>query len=177
MTNNTYKLFTALHRLGRQLHRAHHYEHHLHRRGRYREQSRLLRLIAENEGIIQRDLAEKMDVRPSSMTEMLAKIEKSGFILRQHDTKDQRIMHIFLTDQGRSIVKESQENDTILTTSLFNGLTAEEVDEMLRLTEKLSVHLTTIEPHYGCLHEQFHKFGRHIRSSLAHHNSEDHAKQ
>lgn len=143
MENKAYTLLTALHRLGRQLHRAYH--HHGHNNNHYREQSHLLFLIAANNGIIQRDLAEKMDVRPSSMTEMLIKFEHAGLIKRCQDEKDQRIMHIFLTINGWASVKQSQNDDEILASSLLHGLTENDIGTMLHLTEKLSAHLNTIE--------------------------------
>ncbi|QAT50223.1 MarR family transcriptional regulator [Caproiciproducens sp. NJN-50] len=142
-SNNSLKLFTALHRLGRQMHRC---AHHIgHAGGYYREQSRLLLLIAENDGVIQRDLAEEMDVRPSSMTEMLAKMEQLGLVERKQDEKDQRVMHIFLTEQGKSAVKESQDATRKMTDTLFGGLSGEEISQMLILTEKLCTHLDAID--------------------------------
>lgn len=141
--DNNAKLYTALHRLGRQLHRCSHRLGHM--EGHYREQPRLLLLIAENDGVIQRDLAEEMDVRPSSMTEMIGKMEQMGLVYRRQDEKDQRVMHIFLTEQGRAIVEESKRANAKLTDTLFRGLTEEEVEEMLRLTEKLTAHLDTMD--------------------------------
>lgn len=141
--NNSARLYTALHRLGRQMHRCSH--HLVHMDGYYREQSRLLLLIAENEGVIQRDLAEEMDVRPSSMTEMLGKMEQMGLLYRRQDEKDQRVMHIFLTEQGRAVAEKSQKANERLTDRLFQGLTEEEIQEMLRLTEKLASHLDTMD--------------------------------
>lgn len=171
MANNAYKLLIAMHRLGRQLHRASHQGHH---HNHYREQSHLLILIAENDGIMQRDLAEKMDVRPSSMTEMITKMEKAGFISRQQDERDQRIMHIFLTEKGKSSVEDSQKNDIMLTASLFQGLTDEEITEMLRLTEKLSAHLSTIETApTECWHHHMHMFAHKMHQSLSHHKNDE----
>lgn len=144
MEENTHaKLYTSLHRLGRQLHRCSHHLGHLD--GYYREQSRLLLLIAENDGVIQRDLAEEMDVRPSSMTEMLGKMEQLGLVYRKQDEGDQRVMHIFLTEQGRTIAEESKKANAKLTDALFQGLTEDEINEMLRLTEKLAAHLDTLD--------------------------------
>ena len=140
---NAVKLYTALHRLGRQLHRSAHRLGHM--EGQYREQSHLLLLIAENDGVIQRDLAVEMDVRPSSMTEMLAKMEQLGLIRREQDEKDQRVMHIFLTEQGKIAAEESKKSNAQLTERLFDGLSAEEMEEMLHLTEKLTAHLNAMD--------------------------------
>lgn len=137
-------LYTSLHRLSRQLHRYSHRffqgKHH-----HYQEQFRLLFLIAENDGIIQRDLVEKMDVRPSSMTQMIAKMEQLGLVSRKQDEKDQRVMHIFLTEQGKTAVAESQKTSEKLVDTMFAGLTDEEVGQMLQLTEKLCTHLSAID--------------------------------
>lgn len=142
-TDNAAKLYTALHRIGRQLHRC---AHRLgHTEGHYREQSRLLLLIAENEGVIQRDLAMEMDVRPSSMTEMLARMERMGLICRRQDEQDQRVMHIYLTDAGKAAAEESEQASARLTGRLFAGLTPEEIAEMLRLTEKLADALDALD--------------------------------
>jgi DNA-binding MarR family transcriptional regulator len=141
--NHNEDLYTALYRLGRQLHRC---AHRLgQKQGYYREQSRLLLLIAENDGVIQRDLAMGMDVRPSSMTEMLARMEQLGLIRREQDEKDQRVMHIFLTEQGKEVAEESRKTSTQMAEKLFEGLTPEETDEMLRLTEKLTAHLDALD--------------------------------
>jgi len=142
-TDTAVKLYAALYRTGRQLHR---FSHRMgYPGGYYREQTRLLLLISENDGVIQRDLAEEMDVRPSSMTEMLAKMEQLGLITRKQDEKDQRVMHIYLTDQGKTAVDESRKKESELTGTLFSGLTEEETSEMLRLTEKLVTHLDEMD--------------------------------
>ena len=146
-SNKAGRLYTALHRLGRQLHRSAHWLGHI--EGHYREQSRLLLLIAESDGVIQRDLAEEMDVRPSSMTEMLARMEQLGLICRKQDEKDQRVMHIFLTEQGKTAADESKKANERLTEKLFEGLTEEEVDDMLRLTEKLTASLDAMDAAYA----------------------------
>ncbi|MFT9077212.1 MarR family winged helix-turn-helix transcriptional regulator [Ethanoligenens sp.] len=140
---DTIKLYTAIHRLGRQMHRCAHRIGHA--EGYYREQSRLLMLIAENDGVIQRDLAEEMDVRPSSMTEMLSKMEQLGLVERRQDEKDQRVMHIFLTEQGKNAAKASQNATEEMANTLFAGLADEDVGKMLELTEKLCAHLDAMD--------------------------------
>lgn len=162
---NTAQLYTALYRLGRQLHRCSHWLGHM--EGYYREQFRLLLLIEENNGVIQRDLAEKMDVRPSSMTEMLGKMEQLGLIFRRQDEKDQRVLHIFLTQQGKDAAEESRSSSAKLTDQLFGGLTEEEIGEMLRLTEKLTAHLDAVD---SAALEQAAPHGHHRGFSGHHHD-------
>ncbi|MDP4151994.1 MAG: MarR family transcriptional regulator [Bacillota bacterium] len=140
MDDTAIKLYTALNRVGRQMHRISHS-----RAGHYREQMRILKLIEQNNGVIQRDLAWQMDVRASSMTEMLAKLEKRGLVERKQDDDDQRVMHIFLTDQGIKAAQESEQTGEILINSMFKGLTEPEMKQMLILTEKLIESLSARE--------------------------------
>lgn len=149
-SNEKIELYTELHRLERQMHRISHWGWHEH--GHYREVSRLLRLIADNDGVMQRDLAFEMDVRPSSMTEMLSRMEAHGLVQRKPDEKDQRVMHIHLTEEGRKIAEESAEAMERLASMMFGSFTEEEAAQMLALTKKLCGSLDTMAPAQG-LHE------------------------
>jgi len=145
-------------------------------------------LIAENDGVIQRDLAEEMDMRPSSMSEMLAKMEELGFLLRKQDDKDQRVMHIFLTERGKNAVEESQSATKNIADTLFKGLSGEEIQQMLFLTEKLCAHLETMDTAetawetghyrhhrgYGDRHSLEERHGHH-RDYRARHGFDDHS--
>lgn len=164
------QLYAALHRLARQMHRFHSLrEGH----GHYREQSRLLLLIAQNDGIIQRELAEEMDVRPSSMTEMLAKMEQLGLVVRKQDEKDQRAIHVYLTDEGKAAAEEFRRATERLTDTVFKSLSDEEIKEMFRLTLKVcdDLRATGLDEHMHGHHEHHRGFEK------GHHHRHDHATE
>jgi DNA-binding MarR family transcriptional regulator len=133
-TSNT--LFNAFQRLSRQIRRASH-QAIREKGGLFHRQAYLLHLVAENGGANQRDLAEQMDVRPSSMTEMLMKLEQTGFIARNPDLQDQRAMRICLTDMGKREVEQLIAINDDFADSLFNTLSEEEKMQMLTIIEKL----------------------------------------
>ena len=137
--NTGRELYHALRRLFRLMHRTGHPGSGPH--GLFRGQAHLLTTIMDNEGIIQRDLAEVMDIRPSSLTEMLAKMIQDGLIARRQDEKDQRLMHILLTEEGRKVLEAVTESDDAVTESLFDCLSAEEASAMLVLCNKLGAGL------------------------------------
>jgi Transcriptional regulators len=163
----TNQLYNALSRLGRQIHRMEHWMAHGDMLGQklYRGQPRLLSLISQNNGASQRDLAEEMDVRPSSMTEMLLRMEQAGLITRKQDETDQRVMRIFLTEAGEKAAEQSGAATLDLTTTIFNCLTQEEQAQMLTLIEKISAGIVAIagpdapDTHHHWLHHGHH--GRH----------------
>lgn len=167
------ELYNALHKLVRQMHRFSHKVEH--RTGYRREQARLLHVISEDEGITQRELAEIMDVRPSSMTAMIAKLEQFGFIMRKQDERDQRVMHIYLTDEGRNIEKETLEPTQALIGQLFENLTDEEISEMIRIIQKLSQNLENQDmgTHMSTRHHGHHRHVSDLLEYLGKQNDDD----
>ena len=65
----------------------------------------LLLSIEESKGISEpTKLSEELLIPKQSITSMLDKLEKKGYILRTHSEKDRRKINISLTDCGRKIV-------------------------------------------------------------------------
>lgn len=161
---NLDELCHNLHRLNRQMHRVYHRESYQRDRF-YQGQANLLLLIFQNDGASQRDLAEQMDIRPSSMTEMLSKLEQNGLIVKKRDDKDQRIMHIHLTENGKKQAEKVSENKDTLAESFFAGLTEDEQEQLFMLIKKLSTSLEEIEnsheEHICHKHEFGHRGGHH----------------
>lgn len=62
-----------------------------------------LKEIAHNDGITQRDLAEKLSVSRPTLTVMLQKMERSGLIERTSDSADQRYTHLHVSPRGTAI--------------------------------------------------------------------------
>lgn len=161
-----HQLYNTLSRMSRQIHRMEHWIAGgvLGKAKLYRGQAHLLLLISQNNGASQGDLAEITDVRPSSMTEMLVKMEQTGLVTRRQDDKDQRIMRIFLTEDGRRIANEAKATVDDFTTKIFNCLTAEEQDNMLKLIEKVSANIEDLyssdvvaSDHHGACHKYRHQ--------------------
>lgn len=66
-----------------------------------RGQGRILAVLRMKDGISTRDLSYLLGIRVSSLNELLAKLEKAGYITRQPSEEDKRIILIHLTEQGR----------------------------------------------------------------------------
>lgn len=62
-----------------------------------------LKEIAHNDGITQRDLAEKLSVSRPTLTVMLQKMERAGLIERRSDSADQRYTRLHVSAQGAAI--------------------------------------------------------------------------
>ena len=98
-----------------------------------RGQMALLAQIGENPGIAQKALAQQLEIQPASISELLAKLERKGLILREKDETDRRITRVSLTEAGKAIVGSSDAADV----DPFQALTAEEQAQLQELLAKL----------------------------------------
>jgi DNA-binding MarR family transcriptional regulator len=68
-----------------------------------RSASTALLALWEQEGFTQTELADRLKITPATVTKMLQRMEKTGFIQRKPDAKDQRASRVYLTKAGRAI--------------------------------------------------------------------------
>lgn len=105
---------------------------------------RLLSCLAENPHVSSRDLCEILDLRPSSLSEMLTRAEGEGWITRAVDEEDRRVQRIDLSPKGKSFVEEmesAREKDYQRKTACF---TEEEKAQFCALCNRLSEHLESL---------------------------------
>ena len=67
-----------------------------------RGQGRIIAVLKLQDGISTKDLSYLLGVRVSSLNELLAKLEKNGYITRIAANDDKRIMLVKLTEKGRN---------------------------------------------------------------------------
>ena len=67
---------------------------------------RLLACAAENPGVSSRELCELLDIRPSSLSEMLSRAEAEGLLTRAADEEDRRVQHITLSPKGSKLISD-----------------------------------------------------------------------
>lgn len=63
--------------------------------------------INGNPGLKVSDLATALTIHPSTCSNMLDKLEEQGLINRDRSSKDQRTVHLFLTEQGKSMLEQA----------------------------------------------------------------------
>ena len=72
-----------------------------------KSQSMILFQLHRDGRISQKELAQKLNVSAPSITSMIQKMEKSGYIVRNVDEKDQRMMRLDLTEKGQACIEHS----------------------------------------------------------------------
>jgi len=71
--------------------------------GLHRGQPFMLRVLWAEEGLTQTELARRLHRTPATITNMLQRLQKAGFVERRPDPQDQRISRVSLTEAGREI--------------------------------------------------------------------------
>ena len=102
---------------------------------------RLLTCAAENPGVSSRELCELLDVRPSSLSEMLSRAEADGLLTRAVDEADRRIQRITLSEKGRRIITDMESARDLDARKKTACLTEAEKRQFCELCNRLSEHI------------------------------------
>jgi len=102
---------------------------------------RLLGCTAKNPGVSSRELCEILDVRPSSLSELLARTEADGLITRTADEADRRIQRVSLSPRGQQLITEMEATRDLDAQKKTACLTEEEKEQFCALCDKLSAHM------------------------------------
>jgi DNA-binding MarR family transcriptional regulator len=88
------------------------------------------------------DLAERLDLSQSSVTRMVAPMEKLGWVTRADDPRDARVGYVVLTAAGRRLVHDGTKTLDQLSSSLFGDhWTEKELATLARLLGRLTANL------------------------------------
>ena len=94
--------------------------------GLYRGQPPVLRALWAQDGLTHTDLARSLEVQPATITKMINRMEKNGFVQRRQDPDDQRVSRVYLTEAGRAVQEDVRQVWRTLEQEAFGGFTMEE---------------------------------------------------
>jgi DNA-binding MarR family transcriptional regulator len=109
--------------------------------GLCRGQPFVLHALWEEEGIPHSVLAERLNVTPATVTNMLKRMEKAGLIERRQDEEDQRVSRAYLTDAGHEIRAPVEEMWRAIERQAFSGFSPEECDSLCQLLIRMQENL------------------------------------
>lgn len=95
----------------------------------------------QEEGVIQKDLAEVFQRRSASISSMLRGLEEKGYIERVRPAGNERQKNLFVREKGVRLIDEFNANFLAVEESLKAGLTPQEVETLIALLTKVRNHL------------------------------------
>lgn len=100
-------------------------------------QARILKIVSSNDGISQRRLQEIVGIKPGSLSEVLLKLEKLGYIKRGIDPDDKRRQVVCITDEGRKAFEDIHAEREKESEHIFDSLSQDEKGQLLSILNKL----------------------------------------
>lgn len=100
--------------------------------------SRYQQIHPEREGIYVSKIAEKLRIAPSQISRMLKKLEERELIGRSVDTRDRRNTYVFLSENGKEVCRQVQNNMQVYFESVWKSMGEEQIDELIRLCNRLA---------------------------------------
>lgn len=104
----------------------------------HRGQAMLLGILFEKDGESHKELVEKMNIRPSSLGELVDRLEQNGYVVRRPNEKDKRISNVFLTEDGWQTAQKYIRHRAELLNNVFSGLSGAEQAQLAYLLDKLT---------------------------------------
>jgi DNA-binding MarR family transcriptional regulator len=101
--------------------------------GLYRGQPPMLHALWEQEGLTHSELAARLHVQPATITKMIQRMEKAGFVERRDDPKDQRVSRVYLSEAGYAIRAKVEQVWDQLGSETFARVTPAEQETLHRL--------------------------------------------
>ena len=112
--------------------------------GLYRGQPPVLHALWEEEGRTHSELAARLHVQPATITKMIQRMERAGFVERRSDPEDQRVSRVYLTKAGHAIREDVQQVWRTLEQETFAGFSLEERALLRRFLAQMRENLTGV---------------------------------
>lgn len=105
--------------------------------GMHRAQAGLLCTLFAQDGMTQSELAERLSVQGATITNMLQRMEESGLVIRRRDAEDNRLVRVYLTDEGRQKERSINEQFQNLEGKVFAGMCHEHRTQLRQMLQQM----------------------------------------
>ena len=112
--------------------------------GLHRGQGFVLSYLWHNDGIPSAEIARALRISPATVTNMVKRMERGGWIERRPDPNDQRVVRIHLTDKALSLKEEVRGSFRELEEEITDVLTEEEEETLRAVLAKVHSRLVEV---------------------------------
>lgn len=94
-------------------------------------------VLKDKPGITMGELCERLYLACSTATDLIDRMEKNGYLERNRDPDDRRVIRLSITEKGQNIIDQVINARRRYVESILSQLTQEEIDQLERSLEKL----------------------------------------
>lgn len=102
-----------------------------------REQLGILLLLSLGDGLYQTQIANILGKDRPNITRMIDVLETNGFIRREKDDNNRRILKVYLTDKGKERVSVAKPLKDRMNAAQYKGMTDDEIINLVTLLRKV----------------------------------------
>lgn len=102
-----------------------------------------LHILATEENVTAGRLAEVLDIKPSSVTQIIKKLVEAGTAVREKSPTDSRVTLVKITDKGRESLQEHGAIATTLRDVLFAEFSETELNQLNTYLERMNDNITS----------------------------------
>lgn len=95
-----------------------------------------------DEELTQRAIEQHFNLQHPTVSGILKRLEKNGFITTAINQTDRRVKNIYLTDKAREVEEIAKKDKKIMEDRYVSGLTEEEISTLRRLLKKVLYNMT-----------------------------------
>ena len=98
----------------------------------------VLRMLARKDGISQGEVWHRFDVDPSRITRLAKSLEKEGLVRRERDPEDNRVVRMYLTEEGHRMIYEFSGRHERFDRRVHEAVSEEDLGELRRILGTLT---------------------------------------
>ena len=93
--------------------------------------------LGKCDGMHQKELGEKIDIKEATVARLIDRMERDNLVMRQKDLKDRRITNVMLTDKGKRLRRELLPEGVEMSQIFAEGLSDEEIRIFNKVMDKM----------------------------------------
>ena len=98
----------------------------------------ILDILYENNGkLTMKEISEGIDRSKSTVTQLVDRLLKAGYVTKESDLEDKRYSYIVLTEKGLSIKKDFKEISSNVIKEFYKDFTEDEIEILLSLLDRV----------------------------------------
>lgn len=107
----------------------------------YPGQDAVLLALGAEDGLSLRDLADRLSVRPPTVTKTVARLTAQGLVEKRSSSSDARQSHAFLTEGGLALVEQVRSAQKAVERNALRGLSEKERKTLRKLLQRIERNL------------------------------------
>lgn len=109
--------------------------------GLTRAQWQVLAYLLREDGQQQKQLADQMDITAITLTGLLDRLERDGWVERRNDPTDRRAKQVYLTDKVQPTIQAVRDIGMHVRQRALEGLDEGEQEQLMRLLQRMRSNL------------------------------------